>query len=149
MLVQYKLMACLPNTFAVFSPFLFSSRCLYTAYILVMALSLALSTLPCVHLCPNKSALPLSMTFFNSSHFLYWSVPSFGVLTTSPKNSLSFHMSPTSGIIFIKCRNRYHMKNNIRYTGNINNTSVIIFLIRGQKLPAMVLCSPEPPVRFF
>ena len=45
----------------------------------------------------------------------------------SPKNSLSFNMSPTSAIIFIKCRNRHHMKNNIRYKGNINNTSVIIF----------------------
>ena len=148
MLVEYKLMACLPNTFAVFSPFLFSSRCLYTVYILVMALSLALSTLPCVHLCPNKSSLPLSMTCFDSSHFLCWSMPSFGVLTTSPKNSLSFNMSPTSGIIFIKCRNRYHMKNNIRYTGNINNTSVIIFLIRRLKLPAMLLSSEEPPLRF-
>ena len=35
-------------------------------------------------------------------------------------------MSPTSAIIFIKCRNWYHMKN-IRYKGNINNTSVITF----------------------
>ena len=41
------------------------------------------------------------------------------------------------------------MKNNIRYKGNINNTSVIIFfLIGGQKLPAMLLCLGEPPVRF-
>ena len=39
------------------------------------------------------------------------------------------------------------MKNNIRYKGNTNNTSVIIFLI-GQKLPAMVLCLGEPPRRF-
>ena len=36
---------------------------------------------------------------------------------------------PASDIIFIGCRNHHHMKNNIRYKGNINNTSVIIFLI--------------------
>ena len=43
------------------------------------------------------------------------------------KNSSSFYISPTLAIIF-KFRNRQHMKNNIRYKGNINNTSVIIFL---------------------
>ena len=89
------------------------------------------------------------MTLFNSSHFLCWSMPSFGVSTTSPKNSLSFNMSPPkSAIIFIKCRNRHHIKNSIRYKGNINNTSVIIFLIRGQILPLMLLCLGESPVRF-
>ena len=36
-------------------------------------------------------------------------------------------MSPTSAIIFIKRQNRHHMKNNIRYKGNTNNTFVIIF----------------------
>ena len=41
------------------------------------------------------------------------------------------------------------MKNNIRYKGNTNNTSVIIFFkIKSQKLPAMVLCLGEPPRRF-
>ena len=39
-------------------------------------------------------------------------MPSFGVSTTSPKKSSSFNMSPTSAIIFIKCRNRHHTKNN-------------------------------------
>ena len=43
------------------------------------------------------------------------------------KNS-SFNMSSTSAIIFIKCRNCQHMKNNIGYKANTNNTSVIIFL---------------------
>ena len=38
------------------------------------------------------------------------------------------------------------MINNIRYKGNINNTSVIIF--ESLKLPAMVLCFGEPPRRF-
>ena len=55
---------------------------------------------------------------------------------------------PTSATIFIKCRNRHHIKNNIRYKGNINNTSVIIFLIRGQILPVMLLCLGESTVRF-
>ena len=46
------------------------------------------------------------------------------------------------------------MKNNIRYKGNTNNTSVVIFvffffLVESQKLPAMVLCLGEPPGRFF
>ena len=52
------------------------------------------------------------------------------------KNS-SFNMSSTSAIIFIKCRNRQHMKNNIRYKGNTTNTSVIIFL-KKSKTPSDV-----------
>ena len=64
-------------------------------------------------------------------------MPSFGVSTTSPKNSLSFCMSPTLAIIFIKWRNRHHMKNNIRYKGNNNNTSInIFFLNRKSKTPS-------------
>ena len=66
------------------------------------------------------------MTLFNSSRFLCCSMSSFGVSTTS------FNMFSTSAMIFIKCWNQYHMKNNTRYKGNINITSVIIFL----KLPA-------------
>ena len=62
-------------------------------------------------------------------------------------------MFSTSLITFIKGRNRHHMKNNIRYKGKINNTSVIIFFfffkkIESQKLLAMVLCLGEPPRRF-
>ena len=76
MLAEYKLMTCLPKAFPVFSPFSFSSRCLYPAYVLFMASSLALSSLPCVHLCPN---LPSSMILFSSSLFLWCSMPSFGV----------------------------------------------------------------------
>ena len=83
---------------------------------------------------------------FKHSRFLCCSIPSFGVSATSPS---SFNMSQPSAIIFIKCRNPHHMKNNIRYKGNINNTSVIIFLIEGQKLPVMLLCLGEPPVRFW
>ena len=38
------------------------------------------------------------------------------------------------------------MKNNIRYKGNTNNTSAIIFFkSKIQNLPAMVLCLGEPP----
>ena len=68
----------------------------------------------------------------------------------SPKNSLSFNMSPTSAIIFIKCRNCHHMKNSIRFKGNINNTSVIIFLIESQlnKTPSDGTCLGEPPGGF-
>ena len=36
-------------------------------------------------------------------------------------------MFTTSAIVFITCRNRQHMRNNVRYKGNINNT--FIFLI--------------------
>ena len=83
--LEYKLMACFPNAFAVFSPISFSSRYLYTAYVLLMVSWLDLSTLPCVHLCPNKCALPLSMTLFNSSCFLCCSMPSLGVSTNHQK----------------------------------------------------------------
>ena len=66
-------------------------------------------------------------------------MPSIGVSTTSPKKSSSFNMSPTPAINFIKCRNHHHMMNNIRYKDNINDTSVIIFLIGGQKLPTIYI----------
>ena len=121
--IEYKFITSLLKTFLVFSPFSFSSRCLYSAYVLFIT-SLALSTHSCAHLCPN---FPLSMILFNSSHFLCCSVPFFGVSRISPKNSSSFNMSPTSAIIFIKHRNRYQMINNIRYKGNTNNTSATIF----------------------
>ena len=53
----------------------------------------------------------------------------FDVSTISQKKSSSFNIFSTSVIIFIKCRNRHHMKNHIIYKGNINNTSIIIFLM--------------------
>ena len=143
--VEYKLITCLPKTFPVYSPFPFSLRCLYLAYVLFMTSSLALSSLTYVHLCPN---LPLSMRTFKHCRFLCCSMPSFGVSTVSLKKSSSFSMSPTLVIAFIKPRNRYQMKDNIKYNGNTNNTSVIIFL-KIQRLPAMLLSLGEPPVRFF
>ena len=143
--VEYKLMTCLPKAFPVYSPFPFSLRCLYFAYVLFMTSSLALSSLTYVHLCPN---LPLSMRTFKHSRFLCCSMPSFGVSTVSLKKSSSFSMSPTLVIAFIKGRNRYQMKDNIKYKDNTNNTSVIIFL-KIQRLPAMLLSLGEPPVRFF
>ena len=80
--LEYRLMACFPNAFANFSSFSFSSRCLYSTYILLKISSIVLSTLSHVHLCPNKCALPLSMAPFNS-RFLCSSMPSFGISTTS------------------------------------------------------------------
>ena len=59
-------------------------------------------------------------------------------IMASPKKSSSFNMFSTSPIIFIKCRNRDHMKNNIRYKGNTNNTSVIIFFNCRTKTPSDV-----------
>ena len=115
-----------------------------------MVSSLALSTYSYIHLCPNTCALPLSMTLFNSSRFLCCSMPSFGVSTTSPKQSSLFHVSPASANIFIKCWNRHHMKNSFRYKGNIDNTSVIIFLIKSwlSKTPSNGTCLGEPPGGF-
>ena len=124
--VEYKLITCLFKAFSVFSPLSFSSRCLYSAYFLLIVSSLACFVhLYYVHLCPN---LPLSMRLFNSSRFLGCSVPSFGVSTMFPRKSLS-NISPTSAIALVKCRNRHQMKNYIRYKGNTNNTSAIIFLM--------------------
>ena len=124
---EYKLMSCLPKAFPVFSSFSFSSCCLYSAYVLLIVSLLALSTYSCVPLRPNKYTLPLLMTLFKHSRFLCCSMPSFGVSTLYPKKSSSFNMFSTSAIIFITGRNRHHI--NIRYKGNINNTSVIIFLM--------------------
>ena len=134
--VEYKL-TCFHKTFAVFSPFSFTSHCLYSAYILLIVSLLALSTLSRVHLCPNKCAFPLSMTLFKHSHFLCYSMPSFGVSTISPKKSLSFNIFPTSAIAFITGLNLHHMKNYIRYNSNTNNPFVIIFFkSTQQKLPS-------------
>ena len=140
-LVEYRLMTCLPKSFRVFSPFSFTLRCLYSDYVLLITSLLALSTILCVHL----YSLPLSMAFFNSSSFLCCSMPSFGVSTMSLKNSL-FNVLIISHI-FIKCQNRYHMKNTIRYKANINNASVIIFLIESwlDKTPSDGTCLGEPP----
>ena len=124
--VEYRLMTCLPNASAVFSPFSFNSRCFYSAYVLLIVSSLALSTILRVHSCPYKSALPSSIALFNSSRFLCCSIPSFGVSTIAPKNPSSFNIFSTSAIAFIKRRNRYQIKNNISYNRSINNTSVII-----------------------
>ena len=138
--LEYKLMMCLVKVFAIFSPFSFSSHCLYKAYVLLIVSSLPLSSLSCVHLLPNKYALPLPMTLFKHSCFSCCSMPFYGV----SKKSSSFNIFSTSVIAFIKGWNRHHMKNNIRYKGNTNNASVIIFVNRKptqQKLPAMVLCS--------
>ena len=56
-------------------------------------------------------------------------MPSFGVSTVSPKKSSSCNIFPTSAIMFIRCLNHHVMRNNIRYKANINNMSVIIFLM--------------------
>ena len=85
-----------------------------------------------------RLALVLPLSMFKQSPFLCCSVPSFGVSTTSPKKSSSFNMFSTSPIIFIKCRNRDHMKNNIRYKGNTNNTSVILYFNCRTKTPRNV-----------
>ena len=37
-----------------------------------------------------------------------------------------FHILSTSAIAFIKCRNRHHIKNHIKYKANINNTSIFL-----------------------
>ena len=127
--VEYKLMTCLPKAFPVFSPFSFSSGCLYSIYVLLIVSSLALSSFSCVHLLPNKYGLPLLMTRHKHSRFLCCSMSSFGVSKVSLKKSPSFNMFSTSAIAFITCQNNHHMRNNIRYKGNISNTSVIIFLM--------------------
>ena len=130
--LEYNLMTCLPKAFAVFSPFSVISRCLYSAYVLLIISSLALSTFSYVHLCPNKCALPLSMTLFKHSRFLCCLMPSFGVSAISSKKPSSFNKFSTLAIDFITGRNIHQMKNNIRYNGNTNNTSVIVFLIGSQ-----------------
>ena len=83
--VEYKLITCLHRAFPVFSPFSFNSRCLYSAYFLFITSSLTLSTLSCVHLYPNKCALPLFMALFKHSRFSYCSIPSFSVSAISLK----------------------------------------------------------------
>ena len=62
-------------------------------------------------------------------------------------------MFSVSSISFITCRNLSHMRNNVRYKGNINNTSIflmgtLVFLCDLTKPPAMVLCLGEPPGGF-
>ena len=145
-------MTCLPKVFPVFLLFSFSSCRLYKVQALFIVSSLALPNLSYVHLCPSKCALPLSITLFKHSRFRCCLMPSLGLSTRSPKKSSSFNMLLALSIIFIKCLNCHHMRNNIRYKGNINNTSVIFYFfnwgLTQQNLPAMFLCLGEPPARF-
>ena len=120
-------MTCLPKAFSLFSPFSFSSRYLYSAYVLFKVPSLALPTFSCVHLHPNKYALPLFMTPYQHSCFLCCSKLSLSLSTVSPKKLSSFNMFSASTIAFITCLNRHHTRNNIRYKGSIINTSVITY----------------------
>ena len=121
--LEYRLMTCFPNAFAVFFTFFVQFTLLYSTYILLIISSLALSTLSCVHWCPNKCALPMLMTLFNSCRF--YAAQCLSLVYQQHHQKTHYRLI---AIIFIKCRNRHHMKNNIRYKGNINNTSVIIFL---------------------
>ena len=91
--VEYKLMTCFPRAFQVFSYFSFSSRCFYSAYVLLIVPSLVLRTFSCTHLCPNKCALHLPMTHFKHFSFLCCSMSSFGVLRASTRSSSN--ISPT------------------------------------------------------
>ena len=127
MSVEYKLITCLPKASPVFSLFSFSSRCLYSACVLFIVSSLALSTFSSIHCFLPSSTLPLLSAPFKHSRFLCCPMPYFGVSTVSPKKSSSFNMFSTSLIAFIKRLNRHHIRNNVRYKCNINNTSVIIF----------------------
>ena len=113
-LVEYKLMTCLPKAFPVFSPFSFSLPCLYSVYVLLIVLLLALSTFSCVHLPPNKYVLMLLMALLKHFRFLCCPILSFGVSTVSPKNSSLFSIFSISAIMFSTCGNQHHMKNHIR-----------------------------------
>ena len=93
-------------------------------------------------------------------------MPSFAVFTKSPKTSSLFNMFSTWAIIIVRCLNRHHVWNNIRYKGNTNNTSVIIFfnwhlshfslpyvslpyvIGRLNKTPSDGACLGEPPGGF-
>ena len=73
----------------------------------------------------------------------------FCVSAVSRRKSSSFNIFSTSVIAFIKCRNRHHMKNNMRYKGSIIKASIIMFLkSKVKKFLAMVLCLGEPLGRF-
>ena len=125
--VEYNLMTCFPKVFPVFSPFSLNSRCLYSVYALFITSSLALSTLSCVHLpkeCLWHSLILLALIL--TLVYVTQCVP----LVYQQHNLKTHHRLiylSTPAIIFMKCRNCQHMKNNIRYKGNINNFSVITF----------------------
>ena len=116
--VKYIPIACLPRTFPVFPPFLFSFRCLHLAYVLLIVSLLASSILSCVHcfLPSSKYTLPLLVAPFNYSSFLCGSTTSFVLSTVYAKNSSLFNIFSAFAIIFITDQNCHH----IAYRGNIN-----------------------------
>ena len=59
----------------------------------------------------------------------------------------SFSILSTSAIIFITFQNCHHMTNHMRYKGNINNTSVIIFLM-GSFLNLVIFLWLFPSTKF-
>ena len=125
-MLEYILITCFAKVFPVFSPFLLSLRCLYSAYVLVIVSSLTFYTFACVHFLRRTCGLPLLRAPFKYSRFLCCSMPSLGKSTVSQKNLSCFNICSPSAMTFIRRRNRHHMKNNIKYKGNTNSTPVII-----------------------
>ena len=94
-------------------------------YITNLSKKLSNGIIPGKNMCNLKNNF--SQEFQWSLTWFTFPIPSSGVSTTS------FNTSSTLAIIFIKCRNRYQMKNNARYKGNTNNTYITIFLKNSQR----------------
>ena len=113
MLVEYKLITCLPKAFPFITSFSFSSR----------------STFSCAHwFLPPVICLCL-LRYLNILVSSTDQHPCLVYQQYLQKKSSLFQTFLTLAIAFIKCLNCYHMRNNARYNGNINSTSIISFLI--------------------
>ena len=111
--VKYRLITYLPKVFLVFPPFLFSSRCFYSAYTVLIVLSLVLLSLLCAHyLCRLINMFSLQLLFPLSISVYYADAHAsrqvhqhtLSVYQKTPHRSVYFS---TSDIMFITCHNYY------------------------------------------
>ena len=129
--LEYRLNKSFPKAFPAFLPSSFSLRCLYWACALLMILSLALSTLSCVH-CFCHLANTLLLYLLHPLKILISYAAQHPLLLYQQylqRTQPSFNIYLTSYIICITDWNCHHMTNNVTYKGNfsaIKTTSVIL-----------------------
>ena len=110
----------MPRSFPIFSSVSFSSRCLYSAYALLIVSFLALyfvfyllinTLLFCLSHPPPFT--PITLPFTQLYRFLCSSTPSLSVSTVSGKYSSCLNTFPAFDIIFISNQNQQHMWKNM------------------------------------
>ena len=144
--LEQRLITWLPKVFLVFSPFLFSSCCLYSAYTLLMVTSQALSALSYVY-CFYHLVNILLLCLLNPFNILFFYTAKHPLLRYQWYLQRTYHCS-TFDIIFITYQNRREMTNNMTNKGNnnvSNDTSIMLFF-KLTSFPSLQYQSSHPAI---